>query len=165
MAANLAVGNSRTGYNNNRNNNFRTSYQQGRLHSNETARNSTKFPPRYPNSNSRPVCQVCLKVGHTASICHYRFEKHFVTPKNNFHSPKAYIAEQESPEVNDPQAYSTASLPEFGDDIRWYVDTGATNHVSLGMEHLDSATPYQESETLAVGDGQVHGEGTGSRET
>uniref|UniRef100_A0A803QN75 Retrotransposon Copia-like N-terminal domain-containing protein n=1 Tax=Cannabis sativa TaxID=3483 RepID=A0A803QN75_CANSA len=91
MAANLAVGNSRTGYNSSRNGNFRPFFQQNR--SNEAARNPNNFPPRYLNSNSRPICQVCLKVGHTASVCHYRFDKNFVTPKNNSQSPKAYLAE------------------------------------------------------------------------
>uniref|UniRef100_A0A803NZS3 Reverse transcriptase Ty1/copia-type domain-containing protein n=1 Tax=Cannabis sativa TaxID=3483 RepID=A0A803NZS3_CANSA len=40
----------------------------------------------YPKNNPsipRLLCQVCNKAGHTTTVCHYRFDKAFVTPKIN----------------------------------------------------------------------------------
>uniref|UniRef100_A0A803NTT3 Uncharacterized protein n=1 Tax=Cannabis sativa TaxID=3483 RepID=A0A803NTT3_CANSA len=35
-----------------------------------------------------------------------------------------------------------------------YADTGATNHIAQGMEHIESEIPYSGSDTLAVGNGK-----------
>uniref|UniRef100_A0A803NPY8 Integrase catalytic domain-containing protein n=1 Tax=Cannabis sativa TaxID=3483 RepID=A0A803NPY8_CANSA len=135
-------------------------------------RNNTYRPPqmskpggrgnyRGPTSQSRPLCQLCLRYGHTAPVCHYRYDRNWVTPKqgsnnssatNNNNPPRAYMAEHEFD--YDPQAFATSFIPDFGDDSGWFVDTGATNHVTNGLENLDSAVAYPGSEGLAVGDGK-----------
>ncbi|XP_062093784.1 uncharacterized protein LOC133799806 [Humulus lupulus] len=33
-------------------------------------------------NGNRLVCQVCLRTGHTAAVCHYRFDKNCVTTQN-----------------------------------------------------------------------------------
>ncbi|KAK0586960.1 hypothetical protein LWI29_015268 [Acer saccharum] len=30
------------------------------------------------NNNSRPTCQVCGKIGHSAAVCYYRFDNHYM---------------------------------------------------------------------------------------
>ncbi|KAM6552097.1 hypothetical protein CsatB_001905 [Cannabis sativa] len=119
---------------------------------------------RSHNPPNRPLCQLCLRYGHTAPVCHYRFDKNWVTPKpgSSTHSqnqppPKAFLTEHEFD--YDPQAFAASFVPDFGDDSGWFVDTGATNHVTNDIGHLDSATVYPGSEGLAVGDGQANREG------
>ncbi|XP_062075736.1 uncharacterized protein LOC133779850 [Humulus lupulus] len=51
----------------------------------------------------------------------------------------------------DPHAYFNSKVSDFGDDAAWYADTGATNHVAYGMEHLEFAVPYNGIETLTAG--------------
>uniref|UniRef100_A0A803NN62 Retrovirus-related Pol polyprotein from transposon RE2 n=1 Tax=Cannabis sativa TaxID=3483 RepID=A0A803NN62_CANSA len=41
------------------------------------------------------------------------------------------------------------------DDPMWYADMGATNHVSFGMENLDTAAPYTGSKSLAISNGAL----------
>ena len=45
-------------------------------------------------------------------------------------------------------------VPDFGDDSSWYVDMGATNHVANTFDVVDTAIPYNGTETLAVGNGK-----------
>uniref|UniRef100_A0A803Q264 Retrovirus-related Pol polyprotein from transposon TNT 1-94-like beta-barrel domain-containing protein n=1 Tax=Cannabis sativa TaxID=3483 RepID=A0A803Q264_CANSA len=67
-------------------------------------------------------------------------------------SLRAYLTEHEFD--YDPQAFSTLFLPNFGSDSGWFMDIGATNHVTNGIENLDSSTAYSRPEGLAVGDGK-----------
>uniref|UniRef100_A0A803P1W3 Integrase catalytic domain-containing protein n=1 Tax=Cannabis sativa TaxID=3483 RepID=A0A803P1W3_CANSA len=96
------------------------------------------------------LCQVCHKSGHTRAVCHYRFDKKFITPKIN--ETRAYLAEIDDQE--DPQAYSSSAIQEFADDHDWYADTRATNHIAQGVEYLESKNPYSGSDTLAIGIGK-----------
>uniref|UniRef100_A0A803NJI9 Uncharacterized protein n=1 Tax=Cannabis sativa TaxID=3483 RepID=A0A803NJI9_CANSA len=110
MAANLTFGS--------RNGPYRHPFPSGRANDTE---NPSRLPLRNysrPPSTNRPLCQLCMKYGHSAPISHV-----------------------------------TQTLPNFGDDVGWYVDNGATNHVELAMESLDSATPYTGQESVVVGDG------------
>lgn len=111
-----------------------------------TSRTGLRLYSRSPNhSISRFLCQVCLKLGHTAAICHYKFNKSFITPKAPAAAqPRAYLTEYETELYS--QAYSLPSFFDFVEDSMWYADTGATNHVAFGMENLDSATFYFGSE-------------------
>uniref|UniRef100_A0A803QC77 Integrase catalytic domain-containing protein n=1 Tax=Cannabis sativa TaxID=3483 RepID=A0A803QC77_CANSA len=116
---------------------------------------------RPQNQQNRPLCQLCLRYGHTTPVCHYRFDKSWVTPKPGTNGPSssvpnntpwAYMAEREF--EYDPQAFATSFIPDFGDDSGWFVDMGATNHVTNGLDNLDSAVTYPGTEGLAVGDGK-----------
>ena len=80
------------------------------------------------------------------------FDKSFVTPKAGESPNRAYLDEFD--DVGGPQAYSTSTIPDFADDFDWHADTGATNHVALGMENLDSEKPYAGHDSLVVGNGK-----------
>uniref|UniRef100_A0A803PRX7 Reverse transcriptase Ty1/copia-type domain-containing protein n=1 Tax=Cannabis sativa TaxID=3483 RepID=A0A803PRX7_CANSA len=73
------------------------------------------------------------------------------TSTNNS-TPRAYVTEHDF--EYDPQAFATSFIPDFGDDSGWYVDTGATNHLTNGLDSHESAIPYPSTESLAVGDGK-----------
>jgi histone deacetylase 1/2 len=66
------------------------------------------------NSNSKLVCQVCLKSGHTADQCWHRFEENYV------------------PEVKN----ASAAMNSYNIDSNWYTDTGATDHITGELEKL-----------------------------
>jgi hypothetical protein len=48
----------------------------------------------FPNSNngSRPPCQICFKVGHTASACWHRFEQQYQAPMASQPASQAFVA-------------------------------------------------------------------------
>uniref|UniRef100_A0A803PLF1 Uncharacterized protein n=1 Tax=Cannabis sativa TaxID=3483 RepID=A0A803PLF1_CANSA len=75
-------------------------------------RNQRTGPPSIP----RLLCQVCHKLGHTAVVCHYTFDKNFVTPQMG--DSKAFLTKIE--EQDNPQAYSSNTLQEFIDDSDLY---------------------------------------------
>ncbi|KAM6559183.1 hypothetical protein CsatA_028422 [Cannabis sativa] len=101
------------------------------------------------HGNPRTICQVCHKSGHTAAVCHYRFDKSFVPPKLG--ESQAFLTEMDEEDQNH---YSSHTIPDFAYDQEWYADTGANSHVAKGMEHLDYEAPYPGQETLAVGNGK-----------
>jgi hypothetical protein len=68
---------------------------------------------------SRPQCQVCLKLGHTANCCWHCFDEDYV--------PK-------------PSSATTTSGP--GADNAWYTDSGATDHITGEFDWLTMHEPY-----------------------
>uniref|UniRef100_A0A2N9GEP2 Reverse transcriptase Ty1/copia-type domain-containing protein n=1 Tax=Fagus sylvatica TaxID=28930 RepID=A0A2N9GEP2_FAGSY len=76
----------------------------------------------FPNSNngSRPPCQICFKVGHTASACWHRFEQQYQAPMASQPASQAFVA---------------ATSPSI--DQVWYPDTGANNHLTADLSHLN----------------------------
>ncbi|XP_060964693.1 uncharacterized protein LOC133033680 [Cannabis sativa] len=106
-----------------------------------------------------------MRYGHTAPTCHYRFDKNWITPKSVVGNPppQAHLTEQVL--EYDPTAFVAQTIPDFGDDQGWYVDTGATHHISYNEAPLDSSTPYSGQETVAVGDGQANGSSSCQRDT
>jgi hypothetical protein len=53
-------------------------------------------------------CQVCTKEGHTAFNCFKRFNASY-TP---------------------PQKSASSATASYGVDTNWYMDTGATDHIT-----------------------------------
>uniref|UniRef100_A0A803P3U5 Retrovirus-related Pol polyprotein from transposon TNT 1-94-like beta-barrel domain-containing protein n=1 Tax=Cannabis sativa TaxID=3483 RepID=A0A803P3U5_CANSA len=123
---------------------------------------SSRFPSRgqyfsqqqQSSSHNRPLCQVCMRYGHTAPTCHYRFDKNWVNPKSVIGNPQPQVNITEQTLDYDPTAFVAQNVPGFGDDQGWYVDTGATHHISYSEAPLDTTTPYSDSESVAVGDGK-----------
>uniref|UniRef100_A0A2N9FTS7 Uncharacterized protein n=1 Tax=Fagus sylvatica TaxID=28930 RepID=A0A2N9FTS7_FAGSY len=70
-----------------------------------------------PNSNT---CQICGRMGHSALKCWYRYDY-------------AYEANE-----NISQALACTTLSDSHEDTRWYIDTGATSHMTS-----TSGTPEQ----------------------
>ena len=101
-----------------------------------------------PSTTSAPrlQCQVCHKIGHTDAVCHYRFAKTFVPPKLG--KAKAFLAEVDDKDA--PQAYSSMTIPDFGEDSDWYADTSASNHIAQEHEPLESEISYSGFEALVV---------------
>ena len=83
---------------------------------------------------TRPVCHICLKAEHTAPNCWHRFEQNY-QPQSN------------------AQAY-TATTPATNDST-WYPDTGANNHITSNLNHLNlNIEDYTGPDQVRVGNGQ-----------
>ncbi|KAL5856782.1 hypothetical protein ACOSQ3_004240 [Xanthoceras sorbifolium] len=82
---------------------------------------------RYGNRSGQKIhCQLCAKLGHSALQCYRRFDQQF----------QAFYA-----------------TPETVADQSWYVDSGATNHITADMNNLSMRSEYRGKEKLIVGNG------------
>uniref|UniRef100_A0A2N9HRT6 Uncharacterized protein n=1 Tax=Fagus sylvatica TaxID=28930 RepID=A0A2N9HRT6_FAGSY len=81
-----------------------------------------------------PRCQICRTEGHYADRCHQRYARN---------DSSAHLAE----------AFSTScslSGPEASD---WYLDTGASAHMTTDPSTLDQCTNYTSKDSVIVGNG------------
>jgi hypothetical protein len=83
-------------------------------------------------SNARPPCQICGKVGHTAIRCWHRNDDSY-----NTDSPSTAVAHTSSYTI----------------DPNWYVDTGATDHITSDLDRLALRERYHGGEQVQVGNG------------
>jgi hypothetical protein len=87
-------------------------------------------------SSSRPTCQICGKLGHTALRCYQRQES------SSF---------SDSPQPSPQAYYSSPMLPA---EDTWYPDTGATHHITNDLQNLNlSHEEYTGQDQIRVGDG------------
>ncbi|KAH9682619.1 retrovirus-related pol polyprotein from transposon RE1 [Citrus sinensis] len=124
---------------------------QGRGNFAGAARNfSGRFPGGYNGfgrggGRGNIVCQICFKHNHTAADCKDRFNRNFVpnfSVQGNF------------PDQNQTSRAAFMATSEGVADQGWYLDSGATHHLTNNMENLAEGTPYLGSQLLLVGNGQ-----------
>jgi gag-polypeptide of LTR copia-type/GAG-pre-integrase domain len=84
-----------------------------------------------PPYRDKPLCQVCKKRGHEALDCWYRFDNETYPS-----SPQAYFN-------------TTSSTP----NERWFLDSGASHHVTSDLNNLTSFHAYDGQDCLQVGNG------------
>jgi hypothetical protein len=83
------------------------------------------------SGNSKPVCQVCLKSGHTADRCWHRFEEDYV------------------PE----EKHAGAAVNSYTVDNNWYTDTGATDHITGELDKLAVRERYNDTDQIHAANG------------
>ncbi|XP_016197240.1 uncharacterized protein LOC107638463 [Arachis ipaensis] len=120
---------------------------------------------------SRPQCQLCGKLGHTAVQCFHRFNQDFMNPQmqplNAAQPPSAAFhngtssqnSQQRFQEVKtqppaplNPQAFLT--LPSALPDTAWYPDSGASHHITFDKRNLITGSDYDGTEQVFGGNGQ-----------
>jgi hypothetical protein len=79
-------------------------------------------------TDTRPRCQVCFKKGHMVDECWHRFDD-------------TYVLEER---------YAGAAFMPQANDSSWYLNTGATDHVTGELEKLAIHEKYK-------GKDQIHG--------
>ena len=88
---------------------------------------------------SKPTCQICLKPGHTTNIC-WKLE--------DFITSDAY-----RPPLNrGPKATNLANI-DAPADTNWYLDSGATHHLTNDMNNMHGAKLFTGNYKLIVGNG------------
>ncbi|KAF5475787.1 hypothetical protein F2P56_007557 [Juglans regia] len=119
----------------------RTPFRGGRRgrgsgHGSHMAQSSNPFSSR---SDSRPTCQVCQKVGHTALQCYNRFNQTYQSPP-----PSSFRA-------------NFTSLPPSGPPSNyWFPDIVATNHFTSDFANLNlDSMPYLGPDHVSIGDGST----------
>ena len=120
------------------NNNFRS---RGRSHNPQFSASGSSnssgllSPPKnIPTMGSRPTCQVCGKLGHTALTCYHRFDQAYQSAGPNL------------------TAYAANS--SYSPDINWYPDTGATHHITSDLNNLNlHSESYDGPDQIQVGNG------------
>uniref|UniRef100_A0A2N9EKF8 Reverse transcriptase Ty1/copia-type domain-containing protein n=1 Tax=Fagus sylvatica TaxID=28930 RepID=A0A2N9EKF8_FAGSY len=88
------------------------------------------------NQGSRPTCQICHKLGHTAIDCYQRMNYAF-----QGRHPPAKLA-----------AMATATPPE-PHQTTWISDTGATDHFTPDIHNLPDNQAYTDPQLVSVGNG------------
>jgi len=73
------------------------------------------------NQSNRAPCQICGRTNHTAIDCYYRFEDY------------------QPPNSNNSSNFSTAA---YGIDTNWYMDSGASDHVTSELEKMTIREKY-----------------------
>lgn len=71
--------------------------------------------------DKRPICQVCFKRGHIATDCWYRYDEDFVP---------------------DNKHVAAAATSSYGVDTNWYIDMGATDHITGELDKLTVKEKY-----------------------
>ncbi|KAI4326751.1 hypothetical protein MLD38_032030 [Melastoma candidum] len=126
--------------------------------------------PRWPNIPSstrpKPRCQICFKIGHTATTCYHRLQYEFQPqPQTHFTNYTPYPAHFPPSQYYYPQptylplptqpipthtllAVSKNPVPET-----WLVDSGATHHVAPTTEGFQNVASYQGISSVVVGNG------------
>ncbi|RVX09873.1 Retrovirus-related Pol polyprotein from transposon RE1 [Vitis vinifera] len=97
--------------------------------------------------NEKPQCQLCGKFGHTAQICYHRFDISFQGGQITT-SPSLNNGNQN----NIPAM--VASFSNSPVDESWYLDSGASHHLTQNLGNLTSTSPYIGTDRVTIGNGK-----------
>ncbi|KAL5732333.1 hypothetical protein ACOSQ2_032025 [Xanthoceras sorbifolium] len=132
--------------------------------------------------NQRLTCQLCGKAGHFSAICYHRFDQSFSgnfgkqqlqnqsNVSSTFNPLQGNIAQQFSqPQMEyyatpysgtysgqNPNVSAYMATPSTVGDASWYVDSGATNHITPDFNSMHISSDYR---------GQNFGESIAPRST
>ncbi|PKU83464.1 Retrovirus-related Pol polyprotein from transposon TNT 1-94 [Dendrobium catenatum] len=109
---------------------YRGRGRRSRGKSSNQASNSTRQPSTNP-----VICQICSKRGHSATACWHRLDLQY-TPQPSPAQPRALAASSETNYAN------------------WFLDSGATNHLTNSLDNMSLSNSYHGSDTVTVGDGR-----------
>ena len=104
----------------------------------------------FNHSDNRPQCQLCGKFGHIVITCYHRFDINFQgsdvlassLTKSTFHTATS----------SDVHAMMVSPSSTINDS--WFLDTGATHHLTRNRDHLVNSHSYQVLEKATIGDGK-----------
>jgi histone deacetylase 1/2 len=86
-----------------------------------------------------PKCQVCSKYGHDALRCRQRFN-HAFQPEDN--------------RDRGARSGNAAQAGSYSVDTNWYMDSGATDHLTSDLDRLHMNERYSGKDTVQVANGQ-----------
>ncbi|KAL5563840.1 hypothetical protein UlMin_033587 [Ulmus minor] len=80
-------------------------------------------------------------MGHTAINCYHHFDNINYKPTNSNSTSK--IA-------------AMIATPDVVQDSAWFMDFGATHHITSNANNLDSTNPFNGNDKITVGDGWIN---------
>ncbi|KAI0503913.1 hypothetical protein KFK09_014859 [Dendrobium nobile] len=86
--------------------------------------------PQATTPNTRPVCQICAKNGHTAVTCWYRYSSSSSEPS------RALLSQNQSSNTSE-----------------WILDSGATSHLTADSQVIQQPSVYAGSDTVSIANG------------
>ncbi|RVW89378.1 Retrovirus-related Pol polyprotein from transposon RE1 [Vitis vinifera] len=98
------------------------------------------------SSSKRPQCQLCGKFGHTVQVCYHRFDITFQSTQNN-------TAGASNSGNSNSMPAMVASSNNLAED-NWYLDSGASHHLTQNVANLTNATPYTGADKVTIGNGK-----------
>ncbi|RVX10885.1 Retrovirus-related Pol polyprotein from transposon RE1 [Vitis vinifera] len=98
------------------------------------------------NSSEKPQCQLCGKFGHTVQICYHRFDISYQSSQSSNTSPSNAGNPNSIPAM-------VASSNNLADDT-WYLDSGASHHLTQSVGNLTSSSPYTGTDKVTIGNGK-----------
>lgn len=112
------------------------------------------------NTNGRPRCQICGKIGHTAVRCYFRFDNGYtsnqqISPNQGTSKPQQYNVNLSQAGINSMagsrgqnQTIEDQEITAKDSDIQneaWFPDSGATHHVTSKLQNLNlGGAAYQD---------------------
>ena len=85
------------------------------------------------------MCQICGRASHAAIRCYHRFDINFHGNQQSSGFSNGSNGQQGSHQAYVNQvdvATSSGAGTNGSDDQNWYVDNGATNHVTISLQNL-----------------------------
>ncbi|KAK1664095.1 hypothetical protein QYE76_052254 [Lolium multiflorum] len=105
-------------------------------------------PPPDHSGGGRPqrTCQLCGRDGHLASKCHHRFQRSFLGISNDGKDTRNNARQAAMADRPTPQGQQGNTQTYV--DPHWYMDTGATDHLTSELGKLHTRDAYHGSDKL-----------------
>ena len=114
----------------------------------------------WSGGGSKPVCQVCGRIGHVALDCFYRYDDSYRSQtqqqfRGGFNRGRGFGrgSQPQAMFAAPAQAYFAAS-PHYTPDHNWYPDSGASSHVTADLNNLAFQSDYHGQDQVHIGNGK-----------
>ncbi|KAL6338564.1 hypothetical protein AAG906_021279 [Vitis piasezkii] len=126
-------------------NSFNSGYNRGNDNYRGRPRGSRGGGGGRNQSKNKSICQVCRKRGHIALKCYHRFDLSY---QGQEAAANANLANTSSTTYTNPQAYMAAPSSSDPNNNSWFLDNGATHHITADNSNLASKNDYNDKEKL-----------------
>ncbi|WVZ94147.1 hypothetical protein U9M48_040078 [Paspalum notatum var. saurae] len=91
--------------------------------------------------------QLCERTGHTVHDCWDRFKKNYVPPQQ-------WVQIKQDHRRQQPLYFHLMVLPSYAVDTNWYMDSGATDHITSELEKLTTRQQYTVQDQIHAANGK-----------